>query len=93
MSVRLPRAPSPSAAADAAESGSSSSESDDDQAFSDWASDGGAGAPCKSLFDDTVLDGAAAARKHDRDAHGVDVGAIGQRLGAWRVRFRMWASG
>jgi protein arginine N-methyltransferase 3 len=84
MSVHLP--PRDAHVDAVPESGSESSASDDDQAFSDWASDGGAGAPCTSLFEPKTLPSAREARAWDAAQHGFDLDAIARRLSACGLR-------
>jgi hypothetical protein len=84
MSVHLP--PRDALVDAVPESGSESSASDDDQAFSDWASDGGAGEPCTSLFEPKTLPSAREARAWDTAQHGFDLDAIARRLSACGLR-------
>lgn len=78
MSHHLPPS-DPTLAEDVPESGSSSS--DDDEAFSDWNSDGGENVPCKSLFDNTTLPSVKEARAHDLKEHGFDLQQVAGKLG------------
>jgi protein arginine N-methyltransferase 3 len=82
MSLHLPPR-DPTAAEAVPESGSESSESDNDQAFSDWDSDGDAKIPCKSLFDETTLPTAQEVQAHDAKVHGFDLEGASKRIGMW----------
>ena len=50
-----------------------------EETWDDWVDD--EPRPCKSLFGEDVLPSAADALKHDRSAHGFDLGETCKRLG------------
>ncbi|CAK5262346.1 unnamed protein product [Mycena citricolor] len=78
MSVRLPPIPSGNHS-DSGSCSSSSSSDGEEETWDDWVSESGAG-PCKSLFDETVLESAKSAGEHDKVTHGVDLDALCARF-------------
>lgn len=48
------------------------------ETFDDWIEEE---RPCKSLFDDNVLDSVTLAIEYDSKTHGFDIGAVSKRLG------------
>lgn len=56
------------------------------ETFDDWIEEE---RPCKSLFDDDVLDSVSLAIEYDSKTHAFDIGAVSKRLGVSNFRVRV----
>ncbi|KAG8907856.1 hypothetical protein FRB99_002029 [Tulasnella sp. 403] len=62
-------------------SGQSEEDNKDLETWDDWIDDDADTRPCKSLFDEEVLDSVLACVRYDKEKYGVDVGEVASRLG------------
>ncbi|ESK84801.1 protein arginine n-methyltransferase 3 [Moniliophthora roreri MCA 2997] len=70
MSIHLHAAANLVERQDDSESAPSSEEDDDDQTWEDWVSDSNSRQPCRSLFEDRILQSAEAALAYDKSTFG-----------------------